>query len=172
MAALFAVGVLSQSATFFILPFLVPLLTGLTVAVVGVAASSFAFAAVYRLRNLHSVMTSLIVVLIWLAWIFVPTAKLSVWTRFELQRPSYDLAVADIKRGVAPRCLQTHDCEISSAAPGYVVFPFPGFLSGWQAVVYAPTGIDSHFSDRQAFAASAYCDKKPLSGPYYLCTFY
>lgn len=169
----FALAAFVQAIGFYILRFLLPLLIAIGVAILGLVAVAIgAFACVKR-RDLGSALVLLGVAATWAIWVFAPTRELAVQARYGLYSASYRAAVVDIERGIKPKCLVSGECLADPRAPGYVVFPYPGFLNNWLGVVYAPTGqIDPKFSEWQAFASLAACDTTPISGKFYICNFY
>ena len=165
--------VLLQCALFYVLPFLVPLITGAAVFIYGVVLS---VAVLWRRRSKRIKAQELIIGLVamtWLVWIFLPTKEFSVRVRFWLEKSRYDHVVAQVARGGQPGCLATHDCMFGGAMAPYVVFPFPGFLSGWIGVVHVPELNQAPDIERlKSVASDPSCDSSPIAAHYYVCVFY
>jgi hypothetical protein len=159
---------------FYVLPFLVPLITGTAVAVYGVVLSTI---VLWRFRSSQQRSRRPLIALVaatWLGWVFVPTKDFAIDVRFWLERSKYDQVVAQIGRGEQPGCLTTHDCMVVNGdALPYVVFPFPGFLSGWIGVVHVPElDRDPDLVRLKSVASDPVCDRNPIASHYYICGFY
>lgn len=171
--AAFPISLLIHSAAFYLLPFLVPLVTALVVGLLGAAATVVALWRLEKSRNGSAVVVFAIVFTTWLTWLFCPTSELGVITRFAFERHKYESAVAQTAGGAPPACAVSHECEFDGNTPPYLVFPFPGLLSAWIGIVHVPEENQAPLLERlKAFGSEPDCDPKPIAPHYYVCGFY
>jgi len=169
----FPILVLVQCSMFFVLPFLVPIITGVAVALYGVVLSTVVLR--HFLRKQQRVRPFLIglIAVTWLGWVFLPTKEFAVHVRFWLEQSQYNEVVAQIDRGERPDCLTTHDCILEGDVSPYVIFPFPGFLTGWIGVVHVPELDRGPNPERlKSIASDPGCDPDSIAPHYYVCVFY
>jgi hypothetical protein len=169
----FPVLVVLQSALFYSLPFLVPLLSGAALAVYGIALLiASGWQSIVR-RNKRAVPALTVVIATGLCWAFIPTKEFAVHVRFWLEQEAYERAVAETAGGAQPRCLLARECMSDGYTPPYLVFPFPGILSGWVGIVHVPEPDQAPTLARlKAIAAEAGCEPGPIAPHYYVCGFY
>lgn len=78
-----------------------------------------------------------------------------------------------LARGEQPTCVAVNSCLVVGNDDPYVVFPFPGFLSGWIGVVHVPELGQAPNSERlKSVASDPGCDPAPIAPHYYVCGFY
>ena len=172
-ALAFPALVIGQCSAFYVLPFLVPLITGAAVALYGVVLSALLLPQLWSKQEGVWKLVIGLVALTWLGWVFVPTKEFAVQVRFWLERPKYEQVVAQIARGEQPSCLRTNECLVVGNEAPYVVFPFPGFLSGWIGVVHVPELDQVPDSERlKSVASDPGCDLNAIAPHYYVCGFY
>jgi hypothetical protein len=173
VVAAFPLSLLFHSAAFYLLPFLVPLATGLVVGLLGAVAAVLALWRLAKSRNSSAVVVCAVVLTTWLTWLLCPTKELGVLTRFAFERHNYEKAVAQTAGGASPACAAVRECESDGHTPPYLVFPFPGFLSAWIGIVHVPEENQAPLSERlKAFGSEPGCDPKPIAPHYYVCGFY
>ena len=173
VAAAFPLLLLFHSAAFYLLPFLVPMATALVVGLVGVIAALLALARLAKFRNRSALVVVAVVSGTWLVWLLCPIKELGVLARFTVERRNYEAAVAQTKGGASPSCIAVQECESDGRTPPYLVFPFPGFLSGWIGIVHVPEESQAPLPERlKAFGSEPSCDPKPIAPHYYVCGFY
>lgn len=169
----FPVLVTIHCAMFFVLPFLVPLLTGAAIALYGVVLSAAVVRHLWSRRGGHQTLAVGLVAVTWIGWIFIPTQALALHVRFWLGQSRYEQVVAQVARGEHPHCLATGDCILAGKDAPYVVFPFPGFLSAWTGVVHVPEAGKAPDSERlKSVGSDSGCDPAPFAPHYYVCAFY
>ena len=162
-----------QCALFYMLPLLVPIITGAAVAAYGAALTAIALWRLVSRRSKAQVLVVGLIMATWLCWALVPTRDFAVHVRFWLKRHKYEQAVAETHGGEQPRCLATHECMSDGNTPPYLVFPFPGFLTGWVGIVHVPESSQAPSIERlKSVAAEADCDTSPIAPHYYVCGFY
>jgi hypothetical protein len=173
VAGVFPLLVLLQCALFYVLPLFVPFITGTAIAVYGVVLTAIALWRLFSRKGKAQALVVGILMATWLCWAFVPTRDFSVHVRFWLERDKYEQAVAETYGGAQPRCLAKHECMSDGNTPPYLVFPFPGFLTGWVGIVHVPESSQAPSIERlKSVAAGAGCDPSPISPHYYVCGFY
>ncbi len=168
--AIFPLLVLVQCAFFYVLPFLVPFLTGIALVTYGIGVSYVAMRDLAQWRTRIQLWAIVLVAATWSFWVYVPTKEAAIHVRFWIERHNYERAVAEISRGAKPGCLATDDCMFDGRE---LVFPYPGLLSAWIGIVYVPdpdNGPD--LALLKSVAGVAGCDPEPISGHYYMCGFY
>jgi len=169
----FPVLVVLQSALFYFLPFLVPLLSGAALVAYGIALLiTSGWQSIVR-RNRRAVLALALVITTGLCWAFIPTKEFALHVRFWLEHQAYERAVAEAAGGAQPRCLLAGECMSDGYTPPYLVFPFPGMLSGWVGIVHVPEPNQAPTLARlKAIAAEAGCEPTPIAPQYYVCGFY
>ena len=168
----FPAAVILYEILFFIVPFLMSIATALLVGSLGVVATGLTVWKLVQRRRPIALAPVLVVLVTWLSWWFWPEQNLSVRAKFAYERHNYDLAVSQVRRGERPTCLAKGECLSDGMSPPYLVFPFPGFLSGWVGVVYVPNEGEAPKPERLAnIAAAANCDPTPIAPHYYVCGF-
>ena len=173
VATTFPVLLLLHSAAFFLLPFLVPVATAILVGAVGVLVTVWSLWRLISLRSRQVLVPITVICATWLAWGLLPMRELGVIARFAVHKHSYDVAVAQTSGGAQPACLASRECASDGNTPPYLVFPFPGFLTGWIGVVHVPEENQAPSLERlKAFASDAGCDPDPVASRYYVCSFY
>lgn len=171
IASIFAVSMLAHCALFFVLPFLVPLLTGLAVVCVGAIALGITLYYLVKYPSRVHFATGVGVLFLWGVWLFAPTRDLGILVRFHLEKPKYSRDIANLEKGAKLACSVV--CMTDAERPEYVVFPWDGFLSAWTGIVYARSdNLTSLVNFTPPFSAGAVCNPVPLDKHFYVCGFY
>jgi hypothetical protein len=154
------------------MPSMVPFLTGALVLVVGVIALSGSIVSIARARTPAAITAVVICLAIGIASIFAPTRHLAQLIRFHFKEAGFRRAIDERKEGRQPWCVISQECLVDFKEPNYIVFPYPGLLTGWVGIVHASSGfIDPDFSSRQAFSRDTVCEVTPVEEGFFLCGF-
>jgi hypothetical protein len=170
--ALFGIAAIAQSLTFYLQPVLVPVVTGALVVVIGCITLLASIATFGGRPSWAAGIAILLSLAIGAAWLLIPTRQVAEIVRFKVKESSFKEAIAELAHGSQPACIRSQDCMIDNREPSYVIFPYPGLLTGWVGVIYSSTGsIDPAFSGRQTFGR-VNCNPTPLEKGFFLCGFY
>jgi len=172
IALAFVLAAILRDLSWYFMEAITGMMFTLAVAATGVFAGVYASIYTIKTRTAPSALPLALVICAWLAWFYVPTRELAQSIAFKARLPSYLAAVAEVRESKTPECVESSACFVSKRAPGFIVFPNPGLLSGWTGIVYSPTGeIPADFAAKQDFAGTAYCNPRPIGTNFYVCNF-
>ena len=169
----FPLLVLIQCGLFYVLPLFVLFLTGAAIAVFGIVLLALMLKRLFTTRSKEQALVVCVLITTWCCWYLIPTRDFAVQVRFWFQKDNYEHAVAETVGGRQPHCLEKHECMSDGNTPPYLVFPFPGLLTGWVGIVYVPeTNQAPNIERLKSVGSDAGCGPSPISPHYYLCVFY
>ncbi|WP_137886532.1 hypothetical protein [Pseudomonas sp. 2FE] len=171
MAIVFATGVAILSLLRYLLgapgAFIFAVILGLFGILIFVASLFI----IIKSRSRASTLAALITCTAWIVWLLAPLDLLGVYAKFWLERPQYELAVAEVVAGKQPDCVTSKFCQYESGSPVPLAFPWEGIIDNWIGIVYDPSGDVQDAERFKNIFGGDLLECNHLSGPFFLCSF-